>query len=120
MGLFMARLGGVRLDLFLAHHPMHESMRARRVAVRAFGEHDRYFLSAEDVVLTKLIYRRRKDVLDLERLFAVQEGNLDLGYVRYWLTRIAPEGDPRYHTLDDLERRFGRKQRAPGDLDGDP
>lgn len=106
IGMFMASLRGVRLDIFLAHHPMHREMEQRRVALKAFGEVDRWFLSAEDVVLTKLIYRRPKDILDLERLFAVQP-SLDVTYVSGWLRRIVGEDDERHAVLADLITRFG-------------
>jgi hypothetical protein len=32
-----------------------------------------------------------------------------LSYVRGWLTRMVPDGDPRLAVLDDLERRFARR-----------
>jgi len=107
MGMFIVSLLGTRVDVFLAHHPMHGEMAQRRVSLPAFGGENRYFLSAEDVVLTKLIYRRPKDVIDLERLFAVQGARLDVPYVRRMLAAIVPTiDDPRLALLDELERRF--------------
>jgi hypothetical protein len=64
-----------------------------------------WFLSAEDLCLHKLIYGRPKDIIDLERLIAVRP-NIDLAYVRSWMTRMVPAGDRRFAALDDLERRF--------------
>ena len=66
------------------------------------------FISAEDLCLHKLLFNRAKDIVDLERLLAVRP-ELDLGYVRGWLTQMVPVGDQRLVLLEDLERRF-----APG------
>lgn len=105
-GMFMALLAGTRLDVFIAHHPMHGDMERRRVALKAPDGKVRWFLSAEDVVLTKLIYGRAKDVADLERLFVMMAKVLDLGYVAGWLAKIVPPGDRRVALLDELRRRF--------------
>lgn len=43
---------------------------------------------------------------DLERLFAVRR-TLDIGYIREWLGKMVPAGDPRHSALDDLVARFG-------------
>lgn len=109
-GLFIVRLLGIRVDIFVAHHPLHDDMATRRRSVRdPFGD-PRWFLSPEDVALTKLIYHRPKDVMDLERLFAVQGERLDLSYVRDWLQKIVPAGDIRHATLGDLEARFAHSR----------
>ena len=47
------------------------------------------------------------DPADLERLFAVRD-NLEIDYVREWLGKMVPAGDPRHDALDDLVARFGR------------
>ena len=62
-------------------------------------------MSAEDVVLTKLIYGRTRDVADLQRLFSVMADRLDLTYVADWLARIVPPSDRRLSLLADLRRR---------------
>lgn len=105
-GPFIVRLLGIRVGIFVAHHPLHDDMAARRRSIRdPFGD-PRWYLSPEDVALTTLIYHRPKDVIDLERLFAVQRDQLDLDYIRGWLQRIVSADDTRHATLDDLARRF--------------
>jgi len=59
-----------------------------------------------DTALAKLLYSRPKDVQDLERLFAVQAGRIDLAYLRQWLPRMVPAGDSRLGLLEDLARRL--------------
>jgi len=108
MGMFITRADGRRVDVFVAHHPMHEDMERRRVLLPAPDGKRRHFLSAEDVLLTNFIYGRPKDVIDLERLAAVQAGRLDFAYARRWLSRIVTVGDHRLALLADLERRHAR------------
>jgi hypothetical protein len=65
-------------------------------------------VSAEDLCLHKLLFGRVKDSIDLERLIA-RNPDLDLAYVRGWLTKMVPAGDRRLALLDDLERRFAAR-----------
>jgi hypothetical protein len=103
-GFFVAFFGRTRIDLFIAHHPWHAEMQRRRVALPTPDGQPRWFLSLEDTALAKLLYARPKDVLDLERLFAVQAGRIDLAYLRQWLPRMVPAGDARLGLLEDLAR----------------
>ena len=104
IGLFKARSGKMVVDVFLSPHPQYDAMKARRVSIEVEGGR-LWFLSAEDLCIHKLIYGRPKDLIDLERLVAVRP-DMDLAYVRSWLTRMIPAGDRRFGALDDLERRF--------------
>ena len=101
-GFFVAYFGRTRIDVFIAHHPWHAEMQRRRVSLPTPDGHPRWFLSAEDTALAKLLYARPKDVQDLQRLFAVQAGRLDLAYLRQWLPLMVPAGDTRLQLLDDL------------------
>jgi hypothetical protein len=101
-GFFVAHFGRTRIDIFIAHHPWHAEMQRRRVSLPTPDGHPRWFLSAEDTALAKLLYARPKDVQDLERLFAVQAGRLDLAYLHQWLPLMVPAGDTRLQLLDDL------------------
>ena len=101
-GFFVAYFGRTRIDVFIAHHPWHAEMQRRRVSLPTPDGQPRWFLSLEDTALAKLLYARPKDVQDLERLFAVQAGRLDLAYLRQWLPLMVPAGDTRLQLLDDL------------------
>jgi len=105
-GFFVAFFGRTRIDLFIAHHPWHAEMQRRRVSLPTPDGQPRWFLSPEDTALAKLLYARPKDVLDLDRLFAVQAGCIDLAYLREWLPRMVPAGDARLGLLEDLARRL--------------
>jgi hypothetical protein len=105
-GFLVAHLGRTRLDLFIAHHPWHAEMHARRQLLPTPDGKERWFLSLEDMALAKLLYARPKDIQDLERLFAVQRSRLDLAYLRRWLSAMVPAQDMRLRTLEELARRF--------------
>ncbi len=106
MGLFVAYFARTRIDLFIAHHPWHAEMQRRRVSLPTPDGQARWFLSAEDTALAKLLYAQPKDVQDLKRLFAVQAGRIDLAYLQEWLPRMVPAGDSRLALLEDLSHRL--------------
>jgi hypothetical protein len=107
VGFFQGRLGRVVVDVFVSEHPQYLAMRKR---VHRFTDLDGWTLSVispADLCIHKLMFGRDKDVADLERLLATRD--LDLGYVRTWLTQMVPAGDRRLVVLDDLERRFATR-----------
>jgi hypothetical protein len=105
-GYFVAQHGRTRIDLFIAHHPWHAEMQRRRVSLTAPDGKQRWFLSADDIALAKLLYARPKDLPDLERLFAVQSGRIDVSYLGRWLSEMVPRNDERLRLLASLVRRF--------------
>lgn len=63
--------------------------------------------STSDVDVAVFVPETQLD--DLERLLAVQNGRLDLAYVRRWLEQIVPPADVRLALLEDLAKRFAAK-----------
>ncbi len=86
----------------MSHPPWHAEMHKRRVSLATPEGRARWFLSAEDTALAKLIYARPKDIEDLRRLFTIQAGRLDLEYLRRWLPLIVPAGDTRLGLFENL------------------
>lgn len=111
IGMFTGRAGRRLVDVFIHSHPHFEAMRQRRVRATTPSGGAMWFISAEDLCITKLWFARAKDLADLERVFAAHP-DLDVAYVRFWLSQMAPAGDRRFAMLDDLERRF--VARPPG------
>ena len=105
IGLFRGRLGRTPVDIFLSSHPHFEQISGRRRSVADPDGTARWFISAEDLAVVKLFYGRTKDVIDLERLFAVRQ-DLDVEYIRSWIDKMVPAGDRRLSVLDDLVERF--------------
>lgn len=104
VGFFRGKLGKVHVDVFMSSHPHFEAMRGRRRQVADAGGHHLCFISAEDLCVMKLVYGRDKDLVDLERLFAVQP-DLDLAYIQDWVRRMPVTPDTAA-TLAGLIRRF--------------
>ncbi len=91
----------VPIDLFFVSIPLHEAAARRTVVVRLLGESIR-ILSAEDLVVLKLLFFRGKDVVDVERVVAVQAAKLDRDYVRCWLVDCVGPDAERVRKWDEI------------------
>ena len=98
--------GGTFVDLFFAYDPFHDSCRERSVVVDFKGRPARV-LSAEDLVVFKVIFNRPHDWVDIEKLVATQGSRFDHGYARTWLTAILGDDDSRLPRLAHLVGRCG-------------
>lgn len=105
-GMFVGRWDDMRIDVFVPSIPF--SYEAAKTRVRLDGGDGVIvdFLSAEALAVFKLLFYRPKDVVDLERLIAVQGPRLDRAYVRRWIVEMMGEDDARVSTWDALARRF--------------
>lgn len=92
---------GVPIDLFFVSIPLHESAARRTTQVPLLGSTIR-ILSAEDLTLFKLLFFRGKDIVDVERLVAVQGTRLDRAYVRRWLVDCVGAFDARVERWDAI------------------
>jgi len=100
-GLIVLRLGDFRLDVFIPSIDF--SWEAERTRVRHTVDGGSvWFLSAEALCVFKLLFFRGKDVVDLERLIAVQGSAIDAAYVRARIVEMLGEDDPRVATWDGL------------------
>ncbi len=94
------------LDLFFSYDAFHESCLERR-RVLPFGEGETiHVLSAEDLVVFKVVFDRSKDWRDIDELIYAMADELDLTYLRHWLDRILGSDDPRYRQLDEAITRL--------------
>jgi hypothetical protein len=76
-----------RIDIFLATTPFVRSAFDRRVPTEIDGMH-LSVVSAEDLLLFKLLADRNKDRMDIEDMLAVC-GALDTAYLRKWADHLA-------------------------------
>lgn len=104
IGMFRGVRGRIPIDVFISAHPHQHAMRERRCKLELTEGEERWFVSAEDLVVLKVLYGRPKDEIDLERLLAVRT-DLDLDYVEGWLAKMVPEGDRRFEMLARLRSR---------------
>jgi hypothetical protein len=99
-GLFVVRLGEYRIDMFTPSIEFSWEAARTRVCRRIEGI-DVWFLSAEALCV------RGKDLVDLERLIAVQGAAVDGVYVRAHIAAMVGEDDPRVVAWDRLWTEFG-------------
>lgn len=105
IGMFTGRSGRTLVDVFVGSHPHFDALRARRV-LRAHAGQEHWYLSADDLVVLKVLYGRHKDIADLERMFAML--TIDVDYVRSWIARL-PEPEARLALLDDVIDRVAKR-----------
>jgi predicted nucleotidyltransferase len=91
----------VPIDLFFISIPLHESAAERTVPVTLLGQTIRV-LSAEDLAVLKLLFFRGKDVVDIERIVAIQGVKLDRDYVRRWLVDCVGADAERVRKWDEI------------------
>lgn len=104
-GWFSVQLGAMHVDVFVPSIEFSWEAQRRRVR-RPLGDFEPWFLSAESLCVFKLLFFRGKDLVDLERLVATQQRNLDLAWVRKNIVEMMGEGDPRVKTWDQLVADF--------------
>ena len=94
-GQVRLRWGHTPLDLFFAYDPLHQSCYERRRRV-PFGEGVQLeILSAEDLVVFKVLFDRPKDWTDLDEVLYAQGPAFDAAYALDWLRRILEAEDSR-------------------------
>ena len=96
--IFLAH-GGCRLDLFFNSIPLHLQAAERLRTVSLLG-HSMPILSAEDLIVLKLLFNRHKDVVDIEHIVAAIGEELDREYIRTAIIECVGENDPRLATWE--------------------
>ena len=89
------------VDVFFVSIPLHESISLRTVEVELLGSRIR-ILSPEDLIVLKLLFFRGKDIVDIERIVAVQGRSLDDRYVRRWLVDCVGNDDVRIQRWEQI------------------
>jgi hypothetical protein len=105
-GMFVGRLDGMRIDVFVPSIPFSYEAARTRVRLTGLDGWSGWFLAPEAIAVFKLLFFRGKDVVDLQRLVAVRGAELDHAYIRRWLVDMMGESDERVRTWDSLVTRF--------------
>ena len=100
-GQFRGRLEGIRVDVFVATVPFYKQLK-RRVRNAVLLGRPIKILSAEDLVVLKLMFFRRKGLADAEAVLRDQGSALDRSKVRHRLVKLVGERDERVHAWDEL------------------
>ena len=99
--------GGTPVDVFFSYDALHESSMERRRCVD-FGDARIHILSAEDLVVYKVVFDREKDWRDIAEMAFAHDEPLDLDYVRRWLRRILEKDDARFARIESVIESGGR------------
>jgi Nucleotidyltransferase of unknown function (DUF6036) len=73
-----------KTELFLLSQDAFDQERFRRRLKINFNGHTTFVLTAEDVIVTKLRWLRKKDVDDIRDVIAVKSSALDWNYIHRW------------------------------------
>ena len=95
----------IRVDLFVDSIPLHAHARSRRLSLPIAGR-PAWVLSAEDLVLFKMLFDRSKDWVDVEHVLAARRETFETGYVRRQLVDHVGEEDHRVARFDRLREDF--------------
>jgi predicted nucleotidyltransferase len=87
------------VELFIPVVPLQHSI-LKRAVVRRFHGHDIRVTTAEDLILLKMAFHRQKDLHDIKGILHVQQGRLDIPYLRHWSGQMLE--DPAARELDDF------------------
>jgi len=85
------------IDLFFAYDPFHDAAKAARKIV-PFGAHTIPILSAEHLMVCKVVFNRPKDWVDIDSMLGA-EPDLCVPEVLRWVGRLAGDEDPRYNRI---------------------
>lgn len=100
-GMFVGRLGEYRVDVFVPSVSFYDEALRRRVRTRV-AHRDTWVLSADTIAVFKMLFYRPKDLADVGRLLQIQQGRLDIAFVRRSLVDMLGEQDERIGTWDRL------------------
>lgn len=103
---FVHKKTGMPIDMVIASTALQAEFMARRKQMDIQGVHVS-LISPEDLVVTKVLAGRRKDLADIRGILDVQRTTLDMHYIRRLLSELSSAlSDPR------LLSRFERLLRA--------
>lgn len=100
-GFCRVSYSGLRVDVFLPTVPFYEDARKRRRLVDLGGQQIQIW-DAETLAVFKMMFFRRKDIVDVEQIIRIQGPAFDRDWVRKHLSEIYGSRDPRISQWDDL------------------
>lgn len=93
--------GGLAVDVFLATLPFYDIAFTRRKWVELEGRTVAIW-DAESLAVFKMMFFRRKDLADVEKILRTQGPRFDRPWVRQQLETLYGHRDPRLSNWDDL------------------
>ena len=100
-GMFLARCGEYRIDVFIPSVPYYDTALRNRRRVRFLGR-ECWILAPESLAVFKMLFHRPKDLADLGRLLSIQGERFRTDEVRDALIAMFGEGDDHIAEWDEL------------------
>ena len=100
-GQFRGRVEDIRVDVFVSTVPFYRELKGRRRNAVLLGRALK-ILAAEDLMVLKLMFFRRKDLADGEAVLRDQGPALNRSKVRERLAKLVGEQDERVRAWDEL------------------
>jgi hypothetical protein len=92
------------IDLFFSYDPLHASCLTRIRSVPFGAEAELPILTAEDLVIFKVLFDRPKDWVDVAEVLYARGPAFDASYTLDWLRRILETRDARLERIEKLLR----------------
>ncbi len=92
---------GLRLDVFLPMSPFYEVAKERRREV-PLGNRQAHIWDAETLCVFKMMFFRRKDLVDIESILRSQGASLDRAWIESSLLELYAHRDPRINQWREL------------------
>jgi hypothetical protein len=102
-GQFRGTLAGLRVDVFVPAIRYYRELERRRRRVALLGR-PIWILAAEDLVVLKMMFFRRKDLADVEAILRDAGPALDHVWIRRRLVRLVGRADERVREWDQIRR----------------
>ncbi|MBI4582795.1 MAG: nucleotidyltransferase [Planctomycetes bacterium] len=93
----------IEIEVFIPVLSYHDQIIKRRVQKDVEGI-PVWFVTAEDLVVIKMLFQRTKDIADVKGVVATLREQLDRNYVQRTLKEILPEKDSRLKEMEGIFR----------------
>jgi hypothetical protein len=102
-GQFRGTVAGLRVDVFVPAIAYYAELATRRRQVSLL-KRPAWILGADDLMVLKLMFFRRKDLADIESLLRDQGSAVDRQFVRAKLVELVGKDDERLRAFDAIAR----------------
>jgi hypothetical protein len=91
---------GVKVDFWVSKNDLFENMRMKRKIAKKILGQNVYFISPEDLIISKLRWRKispsSRHMEDIESILKISGGKLDKKYLKYWIAKLGLEKLPKF------------------------
>ena len=110
--LFRVFLEGIKAEIFIPAFSLQHEILRRAIRCPLHGR-EVLVTTAEDLILLKMIFHRRKDLDDVRGILWHQQGNLDFVYLAGWAIRVLEPAVAK--ELEQLVAEYTSPNASPGE-----